>query len=40
VVGAAIAAVAFVISLLVIRVPQGGVLLQDDLDAELAETQA
>lgn len=40
VVGAAIAAVAFVISLLVIRVPRRGVLLQDDLDAELAETQS
>jgi predicted MFS family arabinose efflux permease len=40
VVGAAIAAVAFVISLLVIRVPRLGVLLQDDPDAELAETQS
>ena len=40
VVGAAIAAVAFVISLLVIRVPLRWVLLQDDLDAELAETQS
>ena len=39
-VGAAVAAVALVISLVVIRVPRRAVLLQDDLDGEIAEIQA
>ena len=39
-VGAAVAAVALVISLVVIRAPRRAVLLQDDLDGEIAEIQA
>ena len=39
-VGAAVAAVALVISVVVIRVPRRAVLLQNDIDGEIAEIQA